>query len=287
MTTAYRPQNSQSFNTIEDLVSDFFGEESPTPDQDLGSDAAAPTVDPEIEQIIEGEARSQGSRSAPPTESRTQVAQDLEHLKTALQQKQLNRDPGIQSSLQRVESFITSGVEREIRTRQQRLRQVTEELVRTLNQAESPDQQLSVIAQVLHRLLKADRVVIYALESEQVIAEAVTRGYTPMVNQSLPALIFGVPEAQDLYKHRIVAIPSAQRAKLMPYQQQLWQQYQINASLALPLWEGDQIWGLVGIQQCRRPRSWQDLEVELVSRAIAELTRSRQQARFVADSGGD
>lgn len=132
--------------------------------------------------------------------------------------------------------------------------------------------------------LQADRVLIYRFESSTqgiVVAEAIGREWTPTLGEKLPATCFGIDEAK-LYLQRIVEIDTthANNTQLTPYQKQLLERFQVQASLSLPILVDREVWGLLVVQQCAMPRDWGEAEINLLYQLVLELTLTVQALEF-------
>ncbi|MGD1952721.1 MAG: GAF domain-containing protein [Leptolyngbyaceae cyanobacterium] len=131
----------------------------------------------------------------------------------------------------------------------------------------------------LRKRFAVDRALIYQFQSEAqgtVIAEALTTGYSPALSQSLPALTFG-RETNQLYQQQaVVSITNVANDAVTPYQMQLFQSFQIKASLSVPIFVNEQAWGLLVIQSCKGPRQWRDNEIARLYQVVTELTLKLQ-----------
>jgi GAF domain-containing protein len=61
-------------------------------------------------------------------------------------------------------------------------------------------------------------------------------------------------------------------------------QFQVRASLVIPLLCGNNLWGLLCIHQCANTRQWQEYEINLVQQIANQLTIAIQQASLYAQS---
>jgi methyl-accepting chemotaxis protein PixJ len=137
--------------------------------------------------------------------------------------------------------------------------------------AENIDDLFTVTVTEGRQRLQADRVLIYRFGTENggvVLAESIADGYTPSLGESVNAIAFGASARVDYHRQSAVTINNAPQT---PHQRQLLEQFQVKASLAVPIWLG-QVWGLLVVQQCSGPRVWQETEVTLLYQIAAELT---------------
>ena len=149
--------------------------------------------------------------------------------------------------------------------------------------------------------LKTDRVLVYRLDSEnkgQVIAEALNFGWTPALNKTLSSNCFGGQTTADYQSKGYVAIENLTNSQLSPYQKQLFSEFQVQGSLAVPILLDTcipevstnglaNIWGLLVVQQCNQPRQWQEDEINLLYHLGTELSRVVQPSISSLHSEGD
>ena len=131
----------------------------------------------------------------------------------------------------------------------------------------------------LRKRFQCDRAFIYRFQSHaegSVIAESVKAGYTPTLGELLSAIAFGASHPQDYQTQSSVAVSDASEEAVSPHQMQLLQRFQVQASLSLPIFAEEQLWGLLVIQQCDAARSWQEAEVGLLYQVSTELTLKLQ-----------
>jgi methyl-accepting chemotaxis protein PixJ len=135
----------------------------------------------------------------------------------------------------------------------------------------------------IRKRFQVERAVIYRFQSETkgtVIAESLSSGYSPMLGESVPAIAFGKTHAKDYKQQPSVAITNATETSITPYQMQLFSQFQVQASLSLPIFMEDQLWGLLVIQQCSAPRLWNENEIGFLYLVATELQVNLQPLTF-------
>lgn len=133
----------------------------------------------------------------------------------------------------------------------------------------------------IRNTLKTDRVLIYRFESNNqgiVVAEAIGREWTPTLGELLPATWFGEDEASTYLTKQIVEI--ANNTGTTPYQQQLLERFQVKSSVSFPILVEREVWGLLVIQQCSKPRQWEEAEISLLERLALELMLTVQGVEF-------
>ncbi|NJO42606.1 MAG: GAF domain-containing protein [Cyanobacteria bacterium CRU_2_1] len=153
-----------------------------------------------------------------------------------------------------------------------------------IHQAETTDALFRVTLTAIRHRLQADRVLIYRFQTEdrgEVLAESLVDGYTPCIGEFLPAIAFGADKPQ-IYQQRVVSLSDVTTNPLSPYQHQIMERFQVKASLSLPILLG-QIWGLLVVQQCARPRQWLESDVTLLYQLVNELKLSLQRLNFLTE----
>lgn len=139
----------------------------------------------------------------------------------------------------------------------------------------------------LRKRLECDRALVYQFQSDAegtVIAESVTNGYTPALGESLNAIAFGATDSQDYRSKPAISVADALEEAVSPYQVQLLNRFQVKASLSLPIFLEERLWGLLVVQQCTDSRSWQEKEVGLLYQVSTELTLKLQSYELLQQS---
>ena len=162
-------------------------------------------------------------------------------------------------------------------------------IMKQVRQSSQQNEFFSNVVKVVQHEFAADRVLIYRFDSEntgKVVAEALVPGWTPGFNETLSCNCFGALKAADFQDRGFVAIESPDNEEVTPYQKQLFEKFQVQASLALPImldsyaqtsgYELDRAWGLIVVQQCQQPRYWQEDEINLLYQLTIEITRVLQ-----------
>ncbi len=163
-------------------------------------------------------------------------------------------------------------------------------VIKKIRQATDQQNFFDNLVNIIRQELKAERVLIYQFATESngtAIAEAVSSGWTPALGEKLACNCFGGQTVVDFQAQGFVSIDNRHSVKLTPYQKQLLEQFQIQASLAVPIfldslatendgYELNKVWGLLVVQQCSQPRLWQEDEINLLYQLTMELTRVLQ-----------
>jgi signal transduction histidine kinase len=170
------------------------------------------------------------------------------------------------------------------------LKQVTNQIRRTLDLQTI----LQTIAQEVLTLLETDRVVIYQftrLWQGEIVVEATVGSWMPLLGQVYKDECFPQKHAQNYQKGRIRAIDDVIHSDLNPCHIQFLLDLQVQANLVVPIRNGTELWGLLIAHECKAPRAWQGVEIDLLQQLAdqaaiaihqAELYQRSQQATATA-----
>ncbi|AFY57044.1 methyl-accepting chemotaxis protein [Rivularia sp. PCC 7116] len=132
---------------------------------------------------------------------------------------------------------------------------------------------IQVTTAVVKEKISSDRVVLYRFESSSsgvVIGESVAPGWTPAINENIPAMIFGLDTREEYLQ--AVSVNDIKEVELTAYKAQILEKFQITASLSVPILAENKIWGLLGVQNCATARQWEESEISLLSQVTTEIS---------------
>lgn len=148
-----------------------------------------------------------------------------------------------------------------------------------LHKAPDLEALLETVVTQVYQHFQVDRVLIcrfHANDHGVVLAEAVADGFTPSLNEILPAIAFGATTAEQ-GQRLVTVVHNAAETLLTPYQQQLLERFQVKSSLSIPILL-EQSWGVLVVQQCAEPRQWQAVDLSLLHKVATELRLNLQPA---------
>ncbi|MGB3208589.1 MAG: GAF domain-containing protein, partial [Crinalium sp.] len=162
-------------------------------------------------------------------------------------------------------------------------RQQVKAIASQLQSCSSLEQLLNVTVAQVREILQCDRTLIYrfsaAGEKGTVVAESLQRGWTPALNENLPTLTFGLDQPEEYLQGEVV-VTDINHATITPYQRQLLEKFQVQASVTVPIVVNSQIWGLLIVHHCAEARQWQETEISLIDQISNQLTIALQQIEF-------
>ncbi len=159
-------------------------------------------------------------------------------------------------------------------------------IIKQIRKSKTFESFLDKTVSIVRQNMKVDRVLIYHFEDKnegRVLAESIKDGWTPTQDEIIPCGTFGGQKILDYQSQAFFTIHNTQDSQLTPYQKQLLDQFQIKASLSIPItlnsfsletntYTANKVWGLLVIQQCSGHRSWEEEEINLLDRIATEVT---------------
>ncbi|MTJ46463.1 GAF domain-containing protein [Dolichospermum sp. UHCC 0259] len=192
--------------------------------------------------------------------------EDAGNIFSTAQNEEKKKDNGNGSNY---DSSSKSLIAQEFKIWRQRFQDVTTKM----RQVGDLEKLLSVTVAEIKAKLVCDRVLIYQFTTDDigtVLAESRSTGWTPAINETLAAIVFGVYTSADYLEP--VIIDDISQIQVTPYQKQLLEKFQVRASLSLPIFVDSKVWGLLVVHSCGTPRQWQETETTLLSQIATEIT---------------
>ncbi len=141
----------------------------------------------------------------------------------------------------------------------------------------------------VRQLLQADRVGMFRFypgsgwDDGEFVSEDVDPVFSSAITHKIHDHCFGDQFAIHYEQGRIQAVSDIHNAGLSDCHIQILSQFQVRANLAVPLLQGQKLWGLLCIHQCSTPRQWQPIEIEFVSQIAHHLGVALQHAELLAE----
>ncbi|MDZ7952513.1 AAA family ATPase [Nostoc sp. DedQUE09] len=146
------------------------------------------------------------------------------------------------------------------------------------------------VTQNIRSILNVSRVGIYQFdlgvnyEYGELIAEDVLPQFPSGLAIKIQDHCFGENYA-TLYKQgRFCTISDIETAEVLDCHRVILQQFHVRASLVVPIMQDDELWGLLCIHQCDRPRHWQPSEIEFAQQIAAQMGVALQQTDLLLET---
>ncbi len=154
------------------------------------------------------------------------------------------------------------------------------------------EQILNTTVAEVRQFLQADRVLTYRFDDVEtpsgkdlravVFAESVASKCSSVLGLVLEERAY-VEEMKAIYSQGLTQVfhdLSLQLKELSPLRTKYFAQYQVKASLAVPILLGEQLFGVLVAQQCSNPREWQPFEIDLLEKLASQVAIAIQQAKL-------
>ncbi|MBE9167398.1 CBS domain-containing protein [Pleurocapsales cyanobacterium LEGE 06147] len=172
-----------------------------------------------------------------------------------------------------------------------------DEIVRQIRQSLDLEEILNATVKEVKQFLQTDRVLIYRLNpdrSGEVVAEAVDRPWQSILGSKITAHYVPEQWIRSCLKSRVKAIADIYQSDFQPCQIELLEQYQVRASIIMPIIPGEPIaekqeslnslWGLLIVHHCASSRKWENFEIELLQKLAIRVAIAIQQATIFEKS---
>jgi light-regulated signal transduction histidine kinase (bacteriophytochrome) len=137
--------------------------------------------------------------------------------------------------------------------------------------------------------LVADRVGMFRFYADsgwndgEFVSEDVAADFGSAIAQKVHDRCFGDRYAIHYQQGRVQAVADIYDAGLSDCHIEILARFQVRANLVVPLLQGQNLWGLLCIHQCRAPRQWQETEIEFVHQIANHLGVALQHAELLAE----
>ncbi|MBE9043610.1 PAS domain S-box protein [Pleurocapsales cyanobacterium LEGE 10410] len=168
--------------------------------------------------------------------------------------------------------------------RQSRRSQLIAEITLKIRQSLKLKEVLRLAVTEIQQILQTDRVLVFQLHpdgSGTAIEEAVVPGYPVVLGQDIFDPCFQDGYAAQYLQGRVGAIADIEQANIQPCYVEFLQQFAVKANLVVPILQQSQLWGLLIVHQCDRPRHWQTSEIELLKQLANQISIAISQAELL------
>lgn len=164
-----------------------------------------------------------------------------------------------------------------------------ERLLRILTEQihQSSDLQAILLTSVteIRRILQVDRALLFQVQVNSpgcgiVIQEAIAPQWQSLLGQTIIDPCFTVDYLQSYCQGKISIVHDIEAVGVVPCYAQFLRQFEVRANLAVPVLQGNQLWGLLIVHQCSSPRQWQAWEIRLLQQLASQLAVAAKQSEL-------
>lgn len=165
--------------------------------------------------------------------------------------------------------------------------QALTEVITRIRESLDLEQIFKATTEEVRRLLNCDRVAIFRFLLEtnyqigEVISEDVNLSYPSTLRIPIEDRCFTQEYLTQCRHGKIFTIDDVDNANLSECYLKTMAQFHIKASLVVPLFKGENLWGLLCINQCSGSRQWQSKEKDFVRQIAVQLSVAIQQAELL------
>jgi signal transduction histidine kinase/integral membrane sensor domain MASE1 len=150
---------------------------------------------------------------------------------------------------------------------------------------------LNTTAAEVRQFFKADRTFIGMMQAEgtalarpasgKIVAESVNPGYRSILGWEIADENF-LNNLRTFYaNNRIRCVSDTANTESCVALANFYSYYQISATLNVPIVLGDELFGLLAVNQCSGPRQWQEFEIDLLEKLATQVAIALQQAQLL------
>ncbi|PZD73687.1 Alkaline phosphatase synthesis transcriptional regulatory protein SphR [Acaryochloris thomasi RCC1774] len=143
---------------------------------------------------------------------------------------------------------------------------------------------LSTAVTEVQRVLATDRVLIFKFNpdwSGKALVESLgATTWTSVLEMKIYDPCFAEAYIEPFRQGHVTAFEDVHCAGLTPCYIEFLEQFQVQASLIVPILQGDRLWGLLIAHHCSAPRQWQQSEINLLTRLATQLAIALQQSEL-------
>ncbi|PLZ91946.1 hypothetical protein CEN44_07295 [Fischerella muscicola CCMEE 5323] len=159
---------------------------------------------------------------------------------------------------------------------------VVAQLIPKILQSQDLDTIFRITSQTVRQLLKCDRVAICRCNadgSSNLVAESVIKGLDTW-QQWYMGFVF--PNTEDLYRHRqSLVVNNIYTSGHSPDAIANLEAMEIKAYVLTPIFQDNNLWGLLGVFQSSEPRSWTEVEVRALKQICVQIGVGIRQIDYI------
>ena len=138
----------------------------------------------------------------------------------------------------------------------------------------------------VRQFLATDRVTVYKFSPDwraTAIVESVGIGWKEIVTTEIaPSYIEA--HLEDFKQGLVTANADIYEVEIDTWYLVLLESFQARANVVVPIFKGDELWGLLTAHNCSAPRLWQTSEIDLVQQLASQVSIAIQQADLFAQA---
>lgn len=135
----------------------------------------------------------------------------------------------------------------------------------------------------VRRFLQTDRVVIYEFQPDWsgiVVVESVSKSKYSILNKKIEDKCFAEQYILPYRQGRTHTAQDIYQSNLEPCYVKFLEEYHVRSNLVVPILQTDRLWGLLIAHHCTEPRTWENLDIDLLRQFSSQIAIAIQQAQL-------
>ncbi|MGJ5629855.1 PAS domain S-box protein [Nostoc sp. CALU 1950] len=191
----------------------------------------------------------------------------------------------LRQSFSELEKLVSQQQAEQVALQQQTQReQLIAQIAGRIRQSLDLTEILNIAVQEIQKFLQAERVFVHRFQADWsgvVTVESTAENITSILGQTITDSYFADSNRRKFYEqNRIQAIADIYTADLCARQVDLLAGLEIRANLVVPILQNEQLWGLLIVNQCQKPRQWQEWEIDSLVQLATQLSVALQQSQL-------
>ncbi len=158
------------------------------------------------------------------------------------------------------------------------------EMIQRIRKSLNPFNILNTTVAEVRQFLQSDRVVIFRFDpdwSGKIIVESVGEDWMPILGKTIYDPCFANHYVSPFRNGQITAKADIHAAGISECHIELLVGLQVRANLVVPIFQEENLWGLLVVHHCQAPRPWQPTEIDLLRQIAAQVGIAIQQSQLV------
>ncbi|MBF2022046.1 MAG: GAF domain-containing protein [Hydrococcus sp. C42_A2020_068] len=164
--------------------------------------------------------------------------------------------------------------------------QLLQECVQHLRQSNNREEVLETTVEEARRILNCDRVVVYSLDRDfygVVVAESVAPGWSRSLGITIKDPCFESRYLEKYKNGRVKALDNIYESGMTQCYIEQLEKLAVKANLVAPILYEGEVFGLLVAHQCSGARTWQQEEIEFLTRLAAQVGFVLEYAKLMSD----
>ena len=164
--------------------------------------------------------------------------------------------------------------------------QLLNDMVGHFRQSLREEDILNVAVEQVREILKCDRVVVYSLNQNnygKVIAESVAGGWMRFLGVVIEDPCFASKYIKKYSKGRVKVRDNIHKAGLTDCHLEQLEKLEVKASIVTPIFDNNELFGLLIAHQCSESRSWQQNEIRWITQVADRVGFALDNAKLSSE----